>query len=164
MTPSQSYREIPLTKGYVAIVDASDYEWLMQWSWYIKTSAGGRQPYAQTYFGGGRKHSVKITMHRMIMGLGIGDLRKCDHRNGDGLDNRRENLRIATVTENNRNSRRRKNNSSGFKGVSRHRNKFDARITIDRQTYNLGRYDTPESAAYAYAEAAKKYFGGFART
>lgn len=103
-------------------------------------------------------------MHREIMGLSIGDQREVDHINGNRLDNRRCNLRLATHEQNMHNARRRKDNSSGFKGVSwkvRDR-KWYAAIEISGKRIHLGVFDTAEEAHVAYCGAADRLHGEFA--
>jgi hypothetical protein len=87
-----------------------------------------------------------------------------DHINGDTLDNRRINLREATASQNSCNSKRPKNNTSGFKGVSfaEDRGKYRAQISLHRKTYMLGGFDTPEEAYAVYCAAASKIQGAFA--
>jgi HNH endonuclease len=88
-----------------------------------------------------------------------------DHINGKRSDNRFVNLRIATNSENARNSRRRINNACGYKGVhyKKRLNKFVAQIHIDGRVHHLGVFKTAEEAHAAYCKAAKKHFGEFAR-
>ena len=86
-----------------------------------------------------------------------------DHINTDRTDNRWANLRLANKSQNEANSPRNKANTSGFKGVSRKRNKWQAGIKKDYVRYNLGSFATPEEAHQAYCEAAKETFGEFAR-
>ena len=89
-----------------------------------------------------------------------------DHINCDGTDNRITNLRVATDAQNSCNRKRRSDNTSGFKGVSRNKRdrNWTAHITHDKITYNLGYFDTPEAAHAAYCEAARRLHGEFART
>lgn len=154
-------KEIPLTQGKVAIVDDDVYEWAVQWKWCAHHNR--HSFYARRSKKTGRSNKV-ILLHREIMNAPTGI--QVDHKNGDGLDCRRNNLRLATNTENGQNSRRRLDNRSGYKGVSWHKvvSRWRARIKVDGVEIRLGYYDTPEEAALAYDEAARKYHGEFART
>jgi hypothetical protein len=104
-------------------------------------------------------------MHREIMGLANGDPMQVDHIDPtQTLDNRRCNLRLATFTENQRNKRRQRNNTSGIKGVSRNKSgRFQVTIHVGGKNKYLGRYDSVAEAGRVYAEAAAKYYGEFAR-
>lgn len=156
----QSIKLIPLTKNQNAIVDAADHDWLMQWNWCARYSQKTESIYA------GRREEGSgyiIRMHRQILGLERGDDREGDHRNGDTLDYRRRNLRIATRHQNARNGGLRKNNTSGVKGVYWDRGRWVARITVDWKGKNLGRFTSIEDARSAYNEAAKRLHGTFAR-
>ena len=86
-----------------------------------------------------------------------------DHKNNERAANQIKNLREATLEQNQRNSKRRKHNKSGFKGVSRMRRKWLARITVEKKTVRLGLFDTPEAAHRAYRKALRKQAGEFAR-
>jgi hypothetical protein len=88
-----------------------------------------------------------------------------DHKNGDAGDNRIDNLRIATHAENMRNSRKRSNNTSGFKGVDwrRDKGKWRAKIQVDSKSLHIGYFPTAEDAHAAYCSAAEKHHGKFAR-
>lgn len=104
-----------------------------------------------------------IGFHRLV--LGVSDPKSViDHINGNGLDNRRENLRICTVSQNAMNRTRQRNNKTGFKGVSydRVRKKFKACIHLDGKTKHLGMFLDSKEAALAYDSAAVQFFGKFA--
>jgi hypothetical protein len=102
-------------------------------------------------------------MHVVIMGR-----RGVDHKNGDGLDNRRENLRFATHEENARNSRKQRTSGNRYKGVvpprpTRGIEYWQAQININRKQVRFGRFGTEEDAARAYDAKAKEVYGEFAR-
>ena len=115
-----------------------------------------------------RKNTIgrTIYMHREILGTPPSPKHEADHRNGNTLDNRKENLRWATRVENMRNKPRYKNNKVGFKGVSMTPyGRFTARLQLaPRQEVFLGCFPTAAAAAKAYDKAALEHFGQFART
>ena len=150
-------KRIPLTQGKFAIVDDEDYDRLMAMGkWQI--GAGG---YATTDIGG-RLNKKKILMHRFIMDVATGFV--TDHINGDKLDNRKCNLRICKQYQNAANRGSNKNNSSGYKGVcwDKRKNKWMAKIQVNRKYIFCGYESTPELAALKYNEFAQKHFGEFA--
>lgn len=154
----QSTREVPLTRGLVAIVDADDYELLMsRGPWY---AAHGRVGgfYAE------RTEGTRATKHRVTMHEVIAGRKWIDHINGNGLDNRRSNLRPTTHKENMRNRGAQRNNTSGYKGVVWHAKtkKWLARINVDGRQISLRYHDDPADAARAYDAAAQEHFGEFA--
>jgi hypothetical protein len=159
LTPDSS-REIPLTKGYVAIVDAADFDWLSQWRWRAWRGKNNKTPYA------GRLSTIAsghryISMHRLIAGAARGQI--VDHINGHGLDNRRANLRLCTIRQNNFNAPCRADSRTGYKGVRPERGKWGARIKIDGVERWLGSFPSIEEAARAYDAAAMLVHGEFAR-
>ena len=101
-------------------------------------------------------------MHRII--LNLGGEKECDHKNGDGLDNRRENLRICSHRENQFNRKKSKNNISGYKGVSwsKKSRKWRTCIQINNKTKHLGLFIDKIQAAIIYNKAAKNLYGKFA--
>jgi hypothetical protein len=108
-----------------------------------------------------------LYLHRVAWRLHYGTWppRHIDHVNADGLDNRIDNLRLATPSENSCNRRIQSNNNSGFKGVSfklSHK-KWSATIWKQSKKIHIGYFDTPEEASEAYKTAAKWYHGEFAR-
>lgn len=138
--------------------DEEDTELLAQYTWCI-LSAGYVVTNDRTVAG----EYYTLPMHRRIMEVPCGV--EVDHKNGDRLDNRKENLRVCTRTENQRNAGKQKNNRSGYKGVSLHKQcqRFQARIHIKGRGNSLGLFNTALEAAHAYNTAAKKLFGEFAR-
>lgn len=162
-----AYAAIPLTQGQVALVDTTDYEWLMQWKWYAWWNKTTQSFYAMRDLPTvNKKRFGVMRMHRQILCLENGDKRVGDHiRSGNTLDNRRSNLRIANQLENSRNSRINRNNKTGFKGVSLFRpGQWRADIRAGGKTIFLGLHSTPESAHAAYCSAAERYHGEFACT
>lgn len=103
-----------------------------------------------------------IFMHRVILNTPLGY--ETDHSNGDGLDNRKENLRIATASQNKWNRNKYKNNTSGYKGVSweKDRGRWRAYIILKTERIHLGYFNDKHEAARAYNAAAIKYHGEFA--
>jgi hypothetical protein len=104
-----------------------------------------------------------IQMHRLILNAPKGA--DVDHINGNGLDNRRENLRICSRAENLRNRGIQRNNQTGYKGVcwNKSKNTYTAQIQYEKTTYRLGTYPSAKEAALAYDKAARRYFGKFAK-
>ena len=168
-SPSLEYREIPLTKGQVAIVDADNYDCLNKWSWHAHYVEGLRGFYAARGIIRSGKYFM-ILMHRQILGLPPGDPRTGDHKDpSKTLDNRRENLRIATRIEQACNRRKRSDSSTGYKGVTAFQNKngvvYIAQIQIDGRHIYLGRRKTAKSAhEELYIPASIKYHGEFHRS
>lgn len=154
-------KTIELTQGKIAIVDDEDFAYLAQFKWFAHFD--GTNWYAQRnspYKNGKR---TVIHMHRVV--LGAPDELEVDHRDGDGLNNRRLNLRLATHAKNKCNARIQHNSSSGYKGVSWHKKtqRWQARITSNGTLIHLGVFDSPLDAANAYDEAALRYHGEYAR-
>lgn len=174
---------IPLTQGKFAQVDDEDFEWLSKRKWYARKA--NHVYYATTsaklYDNVRAKNGglPSFEMHRMIMGCGYLDPRMIDHKDGNGLNNQRSNLRFATSSENNKNKRGW--GASKFLGVCLHTHTqhhfrkrtnsiktyqsvhWIATIVNEKKHIFLGKFYTELDAAYAYNEAAKIYHGEFAR-
>jgi hypothetical protein len=153
-------KEIPLTRGYVAIVDDEDFEALSQHKWCALVLP--RKVYAMRGIGG-RKNRKYLFMHRVIVGANPSV--KVDHENHDGLDNRRCNIRIATHGQNQQNQRKQKRaTSSSFKGVTwcKNEDKWKAQIQHNHKHIHLGYFDKEHEAATCYNAAAVQRFGEFA--
>lgn len=150
-------RFIELTRGKVAIVDDDDYVIVSRMNWYAK-------PDSKTWYAVGRNDRKAITMHRFIINPPEGY--EVDHRNGNGLDNRKINLRACLKKHNQRNKTICKNNQSGFKGVFKASSgfKFRAKLVCERIKFDLGRYESAIDAARAYDKAAIEHFGEYAKT
>jgi hypothetical protein len=152
--------EIPLTRGLKALVDDVDGRLAGFW-WYANPRSDGLFYARRDEHHGPKKKAIYL--HREVLGVGVG--LEVDHKNGDTLDCRRENLRPATHQQNSRNvGTKRSFKGVDFKQNDRRKNKpWQARIKIDGRTKFLGYYETPEDAARAYDEAAVVAFGDFAK-
>jgi len=160
-------RRIPLSRGLFAIVDAIDYDWAMQWKW---CAMRGKYTY---YAMRGIHRSVNnnhfhkgFLMHRGIAKRAkLKKSRLYDHRDGNGLNDTRSNLRPCSFSMSNGNTRKRKFCTSSSKGVcyDKSRKRWIGYISINHKTKFLGRFKTEREAARAYAKEAKIIFGEFAR-
>lgn len=150
-------REIPLTQGKVALVDDADYDKLIQYNWFAQRI---RHHWYACRRGG------RTYMHREI--LGLSPIEQCDHIDGNGLNNQRQNLRLSTATQNQGNRRKLTTETfSQYKGVSRYKRgnakPWQSYITREHKTKHLGYFATEIEAAHVYDTAARVLFGPFAR-
>lgn len=145
--------EVALQNGGVMLVDDEDVARVRDIKWYGRRD--GLTMYAVSWCGAG--------VHRLILGASKGEL--VDHRNGDGLDNRRSNLRLATKRQNSQNGKKIRGKVK-LKGVTYRSDKdvYRARITVNGKTLHLGDFGTAEEAGGAYDRAAVLHFGEFAST
>lgn len=154
-------REIPLTRGCVALIDDEDYGRVVAaGSWAAYPQPSGKFYAARRFAKGGRSKTVYL--HQFLMMPPPGHW--VDHINGDGLDCRRStNLRCCTPSQNRQNAPAPAVRKAPFKGIAhRSRNSWQARITLAGRTIQIGSYPSATEAALAYDEAAKLYFGEFA--
>lgn len=161
---SDAMIEIPISKGYVVLVDDCDADLaLHKWS-ALEVNQNTKKVYAYRTV---RKNKVRKTvlMHRVIMERVYGVLAKgitVDHKKSDGLENTRNNLRLATKQEQCMNSRKKRSNAK-YKGVVHGSpTTWYACIYVDKKSIYLGNYDTEEMAAIAYNYGALKHYGEFA--
>lgn len=155
-------REVPLPGGLFALIDENDAAAVLRYRWHVMRR--GHTHYAKytlPWTPDGRRPA--LLMHRLILGATNDDL--VDHRDGNGLNNQRSNLRVCTAAENLRNARTRVDNASGLKGVGfdRRANRYHARIFLNGRTKHLGYFASAEEAHAAYCRAASDAFGDFAR-
>ena len=158
-------RQIELTRGRFTLVSNIDFAYLNQWKWYALKIRESYYAVRDQYRGINRK---TILMHRVILirKLKYTTFKQVDHIDGDGLNNLRSNLRMATNLQNQFNKPKQKNNKLGYKGIgwsNKYRVKYMARICFNKVQIYLGSFESKIEAAKAYNKAAKRYFGKFAR-
>lgn len=161
-------KEIQLTQGKVALVDDEDYDYLSQWKWYAhKTS-----PKAHTFYAVRTKRKDedinhgRVYMHREILRCKLEQ--PCDHKDNNGLNNQKHNLRACSVSQNRANQQKGARNSSQYKGVCYFKNRgygnaWIAYIQANKKRYNLGYYKNETEAAIAYNNKAIEIHGEFAK-
>lgn len=149
--------KIPLSKGLVAIIDIDDIPLVSGRNWWAGERTKGAY-YASTC---PAKGEPTIHLHRFLTNT---PMHLCvDHKDGDPLNNRRENLRVCTYQQNSFNSRIPSNNTSGKAGVQRIKKGWNARIQANGKYIHLGDFSRFEDAVAARLAAEKEYFGEFAR-
>ena len=142
-----------LPNGRSFLFDTDDYPLIKKYSWRVDEHG-----YVRSWC----KEYGHFKLHRLLMGFET--TKYVDHINGDPADNRRSNLRLATSAQNAQNSAMRKNNRTGFKGVTRHvSGRYQARISVEKHCISLGYFSDPVAAAHAYDTAARRYYGEYAR-
>jgi hypothetical protein len=140
--------------GASVLIDDEDFHWLSKFNWHV--TADG---YVSTELAS-NKRNTGIRIHQLLLG---GKSPLVDHKDGNTLNNQKENLRPCGQMENGQNRRVQKH-SSRFKGVSWIINIWVASIRVNKNKMHLGRFDSEVDAAIAYDSAAERYFGKFART
>lgn len=156
---------VPLTRGHEAVIDAADVPLVDGYNWMAQPSRNTVYA-ARTDYSGPKPRTVLL--HRVLMGEPDGLL--VDHRDGNGLNNRRHgdtaNLRFASASQNQHNRGANKANGTGLKGVSprKDRGTWHAKIRVGGKLRHLGSFATPEAAHEAYCAAAAELHSEFART
>lgn len=150
-----SSARVSLTQGFDAIIDSQDVPLVAGYRWVILSNSKTGHAYAARYEAG-----KCFLMHRVILGATAGTF--VDHADGDGLNNRRSNIRLATHAQNMVNRIKDRRNKLGIRGVSKEKGKYRAKITPGGKTVHLGTYKTPEEAAAAYRGACIAIWGEFA--
>lgn len=163
--------EIKLTKNLVAQIDECDCDLISKYTWHSATSKRS-SPYANTriFYNDGSSKSYITSMHRLIMGCTFGDGRFVDHIDGNGLNNKRDNLRFVTRSQNAVNRKNKTNKISKYFGVSsviRGRKTkvkyWTASVRFMGQMVFHGYYKSENDAALAFNEEVVKYYGNFAK-
>ena len=159
-------KEIPLSKGYVALVDDVDYDRVISAGpWHAVVCNRGVYAKHSEYLGSGRQ--IAIPMHRFILQIENPKI-QVDHRDHNGLNNQRTNLRICTRRRNNRNRRPPRTTSTGeiptssYKGVCRDRQRWRALLRREGASFHCGCFTSEIDAALAYDQKAEELFGDFA--
>lgn len=154
-------KQIPLTRGHVALVDDADYETMSQHKWQVCVGQRGNV-YAVRSITVSPGKQRTVYMHQRIMRPEPGYF--VDHIDGNGLNNQRGNLRVCTHKQNCANRRPSHGKSSLFKGVSwvTRKQVWRAHIYVDGTTRWLGDYHSETDAARAYNRAATELYGEFA--
>jgi len=154
----EAVMEIQLTRGYSVVIDREDYPTIKDLRWL--TIVAPYTCYAMhSYTKNGKRGA--IPMHRLILGINDPGV-LVDHVNRNGLDNRRGNLRTCTARQNCYNTKRRTDNTSGYKGVHLHFGKWQARVVVNGKRISLGHFDNLMDAVRVRDEAAAKHYGQYA--
>ena len=152
-------KEITLSQDKVTLVDDEDYDFLVRWKWYAHKSRS-------TFYATRNRRlddpvgPCSITAHSLLLSIEVGE-GIVDHIDGNGLNNQRVNLRVASFHQNAVN-RRYSVGQSGYRGVRKNGNHWTARIRVNRKVFGLGTFVDPMEAALAYDVAATEHFGEFA--
>lgn len=157
-------KTIQLTQGKVALVDDEDFDRLRQYKWYAKRcSRNGSLWYAYRSIPVADEGPTILAMHTTVMGDAPAGM-EIDHRDGDGLNNQRENVRIATHEQNQANTK--PHNGRKYKGIYRDKRyaqpRYRAQIRRGGKVIYLGTFQTDIEAARAYDTKAKEMSGEFA--
>lgn len=145
--------------GKKVLIDQDDYEKILSQKWYISVIKKNGDIYFYGYI-----NKKRVKLHRYILNQTNKKI-IVDHKNCNTLDNRKENLRCCSKTENQRNCRKHRDNKTGLKGIyyQKDAKKYHAQISVNRKVIYLGLFIKKEDAHAAYCKASKKYHGEFGR-
>ena len=152
---------ITLNNGQQTQISDEDFIWASGFKWHLRSN-NKRKGYVCTTI-----ENKNFNLHRFIAKrMGLDCQNQIDHKDNNLLNNQRENLRVATNSQNAMNRGKQCNNTSGIKGVSwdKETEKWRAHICVNQRKINLGRYNTKEAATFAYKIAVEKYHSEFANT
>lgn len=141
-----------MSKGFVALVDDEDFDWLSGFNWHVLISQAKKQ-YAVT---GHNTNSMARIIMRCPKGMVV------DHIDGDSLNNQKYNLRICTPEQNSLNRKPRKSRISKYKGIQKVNDTWRVRIQFGNERLHIGYFKSDLEAAKAYDDAARRYYGEFA--
>lgn len=152
---------IKLTQGKFAQVDDEDFDYLNQWKWHVVKS--DKNEYASRQIRVCKNRQISVKMHRNILNLTDSKL-VVDHKDNNGLNNQKSNIRICSNDENIRNRRKKKDSASQYLGVYYHKRikKWQTSIQHNNVKIHLGYFENENDAAKCYDENALKYHGEFA--
>lgn len=152
-------------KGLRVVIDEEDYPLFTMFNWYIKTTPSNKKylvSYSQKVVNGKVLYNKKFSLHRVITNAPSD--KEIDHINQNTLDNRKCNLRICDKSDNLKNKSKYKNNTTGYKGVTKkngRRKKYMTQISIDGKTKFIGSFLTAKEAAEKYDEVCLIHYGEF---
>lgn len=152
-------KKIKLTQGKYTIVDNIDFEWVNSFKWYAKKQ--GEKSKVARNITNKKGTQDTVLLHRIIMKCPKG--MEVDHIDGDPLNNQRKNLRLCTKKQNRQNKGFSKNNQSGYKGVTLHRNVYEVYVRKNNRHTFVGSHKNKHEAAKIYNKEAKKVFGKFSK-